>query len=179
MKKFVSILIALSLAISSLFAFSINAYANSLKTADQIMLGQSINATVSNVDDNAKNYWFKFDCLSSNYYDLTVFSSALPPSDVFLTVYDEANNVINSNVNSDNQYSFVSATYFVSSKTYYFRVECLKGNYSFSASLNIHNHNYTNVFAKAVADDDKESRLNGYSKFVCTLCGDEYVSKNI
>lgn len=54
MKKFVSILIALSLAISSLFAFSINAYANSLKTAVQIMLGQSINATVSNVDDNAK-----------------------------------------------------------------------------------------------------------------------------
>jgi hypothetical protein len=45
MKKFVSILIALSLAISSLFAFSINAYANSLKTAVQIMLGQSINAT--------------------------------------------------------------------------------------------------------------------------------------
>lgn len=54
MKKFLSILIALSLAISSLFAFSINAYANSLKTAAQIMLGQSINATVSNVDDNAK-----------------------------------------------------------------------------------------------------------------------------
>lgn len=54
MKKFISILIALSLAISSLFAFSINAYANSLKSAVQIMLGQSINATVSNVDDNAK-----------------------------------------------------------------------------------------------------------------------------
>ena len=52
------------------------------------MLGQSINATVSNVDDNAKNYWFKFDCLSSNYYDLLTSSQALTSADVFLTVYN-------------------------------------------------------------------------------------------
>lgn len=179
MKKLFSLILTVLLTMSTLLSFSFNAFANTQDKADSISLGQTLNETVDSSSSKTKYSWLKFDCLSSNYYDFTVFSSALPPSDVFLTVYDEANNVINSNVNSDNQYSFVSATYFVSSKTYYFRVECLKGNYSFSASLNIHNHNYTNVFAKAVADDDRESRLNGYSKFVCTLCGDEYVSKNI
>ena len=119
MKKFVSILIALSLAISSLFAFSINAYANSLKTAVQIMLSQSINATVSNVDDNAKNYWFKFDCLSSNYYDLLTSSQALTSAVVFLTVYNADKTVINSNINSNTDLNFNTTTYFEAGKTYY------------------------------------------------------------
>ena len=179
MKKFLSILIALSLAISSLFAFSINAYANSLKTAAQIMLGQSINATVSNVDDNAKNYWFKFDCLSSNYYDLLTSSQALTNADVFLTVYNADKTVINSNINSNTDLNFNTTTYFEAGKTYYFKYEVSDSSYTFTASLNIHNHNYISTFAKAVADDDRENAIDGYVKYRCSSCGDEYIAQNI
>lgn len=179
MKKFVSILIALSLAISSLFAFSINAYANSLKTAVQIMLGQSINATVSNVDDNAKNYWFKFDCLSSNYYDLLTSSQALTSADVFLTVYNADKTVVNTNINSNTDLNFNTTTYFEAGKTYYFKYEVSESSYSFTASLNIHNHNYVSIFAKAVADDDRENAIDGYVKYRCSSCGEEYVAQNI
>ena len=73
----------------------------------------------------------------------------------------------------------MSTTYFQAGKPYYFRLECLKGTYSFSASLNIHNHCYTNLFVKAVADDDKENRLNGFSKLLCNSCGNEYIVQNI
>lgn len=111
-----------------------------MKTAIGISLGQTVNEKVDSSSSQTKYLWLKFDCLSSNYYDFTVSGVELPLSDVFLTVYDSENNVINSNVNTENEYSFVSTTYLEAGKPYYFRLECLKGTYSFSASLNIHNH---------------------------------------
>ena len=179
MNKLISVISAAILMITTLLSFSFNALANTQKTADIITLGQTVSETVDSKSSQTKYSWLKFDCLSSNYYEFTVSGAELPPSDVFLTVYDNDNKVINSNINTKNQFSFVSTTYFEAGKEYYFSLECLNGAYIFSASLNIHNHSYTNVFAKAVADDDKESRLNGFSKLVCTSCGNEYISQNI
>ncbi len=179
MKKIFSAILAVILMMSTFLSFSFNAFANTQKTADIITLGQTLKETVDSKNTQTKYSWLKFDCLSSNYYEFTVSGTDLPPSDVFLTIYDNDNKTVNSNVNTENQFSFVSTTYFEAGKTYYFRLECLNGNYTFSASLNIHNHNYTNVFVKAVADNDKEYRLNGFSKLVCTSCGDEYISQNI
>lgn len=179
MKKISSILVAVLFALVSFLSFSSNALANTMKTAIGISLGQTVNEKVDSSSSQTKYLWLKFDCLSSNYYDFTVSGVELPLSDVFLTVYDSENNVINSNVNTENEYSFVSTTYFQAGKPYYFRLECLKGTYSFSASLNIHNHCYTNFFVKAVADDDKENRLNGFSKLLCNSCSNEYIVQNI
>lgn len=179
MKKISSILVAVLFALVSLLSFSSNAMANTMKTAIGISLGQTVNEKVDSSSSQTKYLWLKFDCLSSNYYDFTVSGVELPLSDVFLTVYDSENNVINSNVNTENEYSFVSTTYLEAGKPYYFRLECLKGTYSFSASLNIHNHCYTNFFVKAVADDDKENRLNGFSKLLCNSCSNEYIVQNI
>ena len=179
MKKISSILVAVLFVFVSLFSFSFNALANTMKTAIGISLGQTVNEKVDSSSSQTKYLWLKFDCLSSNYYDFTVSGVELPLSDVFLTVYDSENNVINSNVNTENEYSFVSTTYLQAGKPYYFRLECLKGTYSFSASLNIHNHCYTNFFVKAVADDDKENRLNGFSKLLCNSCSNEYIVQNI
>ena len=176
MKKFVSILIALSLAISSLFAFSINAYANSLKTAVQIMLGQSINATVSNVDDNAKNYWFKFDCLSSNYYDLLTSSQALTSADVFLTVYNADKTVINSNINSNTDFNFNTTTYFEAGKTYYYVLESASVSFSNVVSVRNHNHDFSlyNSYPAHYDQYDSAQNYDGYVESICAYCP-EYI----
>lgn len=180
MKKILSFLCAAAIMTTSLFSFSVSAFANTQKDAKAMMLGNTVSDTVDSSNSKTKYSYIKFDCLSSNYYDYTVFGNELAPSDVFLIVYyDKESNVVNSNVNKDNEYSFSSTTYLEAGKTYYFRLECLKGVYNYSASLSIHNHGYVSKFAKAVADDDKENRLNGYSKFVCVGCKNEYVSQNI
>ena len=111
MKKLFSAIFAVALMMSTLLSFSFNAFANTQKTADAITLGQTVNETVNSKNSQTKYSWLKFDCLSSNYYEFTVSGTTLPPSDVFLTIYDNDNKTVNSNVNTDNQFSFVSTTY--------------------------------------------------------------------
>lgn len=87
--------------------------------------------------------------------------------------------MINSNINSNTDLNFNTTTYFEAGKTYYFKYEVSDSSYSFTASLNIHNHNYISTFAKAVADDDRENAIDGYVKYRCSSCGDEYIAQNI
>ena len=103
MKKISSILVAVLFVLVSLLSFSSNALANTMKTAIGISLGKTVNEKVDSSSSQTKYLWLKFDCLSSNYYDFTVLGVELPLNDVFLTVYDSENNVINSNVNTENE----------------------------------------------------------------------------
>lgn len=72
MKKISSILVAVLFVFVSLFSFSFNALANTMKTAIGISLGQTVNEKVDSSSSQTKYLWLKFDCLSSNYYDFTV-----------------------------------------------------------------------------------------------------------
>lgn len=172
MKKVLSLLTAFSILLCTLFAFSFNAYANSLKTAQTVYLGQSYSADISCTDESSVNYWLRFDCTASGYYEMISTSATAPLGDVFVTVYDVNNNIVDSNAFSSN--TATTVTELTAGMTYYYKFEITDSSCTINATLNYHTHNFSNVSTVIpIADDDTENSLDGYIKTYCSVCGAE------
>lgn len=180
MKKFISISLSLIIIFASSFAFNITAFANTKSKATPISLTKSVEAYISNQNNVNEYYWLKFDCLTSNYYETVTTLSQTTDADIILTVYDNNNKVVDLDVVTDSTSSEkVTATYFESGKTYYLRYEITSSFAYFNVALRVHNHSYTQqIKALAVADDDKENSRDGFVKYRCEACGDEYVAES-
>lgn len=180
MKRLISLSLSFAIIICSLFAFNSTAFANTKDKAKQITLGQTISACVSYTDEDDKtDYLFKFDCLTSNYYEMV--TSLMQPSvgDMLLTVYEaETNRIVDFSLLASPQIEMVTTSYFEAGKSYYFKYEITASKQDFNAQLRVHNHTFTTTqHALAVADDDSDNSLDGYLKYICSACGEEYIAQ--
>ncbi len=180
MKKLISLSLSFVIIVCSIFAFGTTAFANTKTKAKEITLGQTISARVSYTnEDNKTDYWFKFDCLTSNYYEMATSLMQSSVGDMLLTVYEaDTNKIVDFNLLASPQIEMVTTSYFEAGKSYYFKYEITASNQDFTAELRTHNHAFTTTqHALAVADDDSDNSLDGYLKYICSACGEEYIAQ--
>lgn len=178
MKRVLSLLFSVIIALSGIFTTTISALANSFSSAQPITLSQSIDTSVEGTVDKEVDYWVKFDCPASGYYDFSAKSILAPAGDVTITVLDAGRNVIDYAVNAYWTTTFNTTTYLTAGMSYYAKYEIAGAEYNFTAAVSNHIHSYTtNQFISAVGDDDADRRLDGGVRFVCNGCHEAYFTE--
>lgn len=177
MKKILSFALSAVMAVNVSAFSAFNAYANTMKTADTIVLNQVYNTSICDTVDTTLSSWVKFDCTATCYYDFVCTSQTQPDGAIYVTVYDAAQNIINFSSNGISATAFSTVSYLYAGQSYYFCVETDGALCTLDAVLNIHNHSYLNMQqVKAVGDDTPEIRQDGFTRFVCEGCGAYYDS---
>lgn len=177
MKKFISILLSLSIFCSAVLA-GFTANANTMDTAAVLLLGQQANVTVSSEIGKTVKQWFRFECYQSGYYELYSSNYAVTDGNIYVTVYDANKNVVDFYANPNLNTSFSFASYLNSGVVYYYLVETDGSACALSLSIKSHIHTFSAAQAiAAVADDDATLREDGGVRYNCTGCGYYYFSE--
>lgn len=176
-KKIISIILSLALFYCFLLTgFSVQA--NTMDTAEAVVLNQQIDVTVSGEVENKQKQWLSFECAQSGYYDLCSENSLPTNENIFVTVYDANKKALNFFANSDCNTAFTFATYLNAGAVYYYLIEASGPAVTLSLSVKNHSHSFSvSQAVPAVADDDTTLREDGEVRHICTGCGFSYISQ--
>ena len=177
MKKVLSAIISLAIVICAAMPASFQALANSFETATPTQLNGSTPGAVCGTADKIVNYWYRFDCPATGYYTFSINSDAAPDGEVEIGVYDSSKSLVNFASNTTNATQFEFSTSMTAGSSYYYKLSIDGSVYSFNATVTPHNHTFGIVESiHAVADDDEDNRLCGYTSYKCIGCGYSYTS---
>lgn len=177
MKKLFSLLLSVLLAVCTLSVLPTSALANSFETATPVKVAEVTDVKICSTTETTINQWLQFDCTVSGYYCVTIKSTSVPEAVAQIGVYNSSKELIDfaANNNCNAEYSF--CTYLSSGNSYFYKFSVYNAELVFSAVIAPHTHSFTITNSiKAVADDDAENRLFGYTTLTCAMCGYTYTS---
>lgn len=177
MKRFFSLVLSVLLAVCTLSGVPASALANSFETATPVKLAEAANVEICCTTEKTINHWLQFDCVESGYYSVTIKSASAPEAVAQIAVYNSSKELIDfaANNNCNAEYSF--CTYLSSGNSYFYKFSVYNAELQFSAVIAPHMHSFTITNSiRAVADDDAENRLFGYTTLTCAMCGYTYTA---
>jgi len=170
MKKTFSIFLSLLLAISCLSVGSINAFANTKKTAQEIYL----NSSAAVWGDLGNKAYVEFTPSYTGSFEFYCFNQSYG-GNIMASIEDFSGETYNTVLN-DNNPNLICAATLEAGKTYYYVLESASVSFSNVVSVRNHNHDFSLYKSYPAHYDQYDSAQNydGYVESICTYCP-EYI----
>lgn len=173
MKKFLSVLFSIVILVGCVSTSSFSATANTKKTAEEIVVNQSVGAYV---DSATKEFWVKFEPAYSGYYEF-VCTAPVYNGMVLGSIFDASEEVLMMNACNAGNGDFITAAELEGGDTYYFVLEGDGSAYATDIIVRPHNHFFNHVENYPAIFDANEPNNNtdGGNYVFCAYCN-EYVT---
>ena len=170
MKKTFSIFLSLLLAISCLSVGSINAFANTKKTAQEIYL----NSSAAVWGDLGNKAYVEFTPSYTGSFEFYCFNQSYG-GNIMASIEDFSGETYNTVLN-DNNPNLICAATLEAGKTYYYVLESASVSFSNVVSVRNHNHDFSlyNSYPAHYDQYDSAQNYDGYVESICAYCP-EYI----